>query len=113
LDAWKASGRQADTLKSISAEELKQRMEDNAPVFDVRKDGEWETAHIPSAKHTSLEKINIFLDEFPETKPFYVHCAGGYRSVIAASILKSRGVHNVVDVAGGFKAIKEAGIEVI
>ena len=113
LEAWKAAGLQVDTLDSISAEELKERMNSDAPVFDVRKDGEWANAHIPSATHTSLDIINTHLDEFPSEEPFYVHCAGGYRSVIAASILKARGIHNVVDVAGGFKAIKEAGIKVV
>jgi hydroxyacylglutathione hydrolase len=67
---------------------------------------------IVNATHTSLEFINQYLNEFPSDKPFYIHCAGGYRSVIANSILKSRGIHNGIDVAGGFKAIKEAGIAV-
>jgi rhodanese-related sulfurtransferase len=50
--------------------------------------------------------------EFPKNKPFYIHCAGGYRSMIASSILKSRGIHNLIDVKGGFKAIQEAGISI-
>ena len=111
IDAWIAAGKETDSMESVPASTLKDKLEQDAEVFDVRKDGEWEGAHIPSAKHASLEFINEHLSKFPKEKPFYVHCAGGYRSVIAASILKARGYHNVIDVAGGFKAIKEAGIE--
>ncbi|MFT5078068.1 MAG: hydroxyacylglutathione hydrolase [Patiriisocius sp.] len=112
IAAWKKAGKEVASMESISAETLKTKISEDALVFDVRKDGEYENAHIPSAKHTSLEIINSHLDAFPEDEPFYVHCAGGYRSVIAASVLKARGIHNVIDVAGGFKAIKEAGIEI-
>ena len=87
-------------------------MQSNVPIVDVRNDGEYNTAHIPQAQHAPLGFLNDYLDGLPENETFYLHCAGGYRSVIAASILKSRGIHNVVDVAGGFKAIKEAGIPV-
>ena len=68
--------------------------------------------NVINAKNTPLDYINNYLTEFPKENTFYLHCAGGYRSVIAASILKSRGIHNLVDIQGGFKAIKEAGIEV-
>ncbi|MAZ73891.1 MAG: MBL fold metallo-hydrolase [Flavobacteriaceae bacterium] len=111
IHAWKKAGKETDSMQSVPAETLKEQLSNNVPVFDVRKDGEFKNAHIPNATHTSLEFINQHLDKFPENEPFYVHCAGGYRSVIAASILKARGIHNVIDVAGGFKAIKEAGIE--
>ena len=112
LKAWQGSGRGMGAIDSVRAVTLKEQIENGAPVFDVRKDGEFETSHIPSAKHTSLECINKHLDECPKDKPFDIHCAGGYRSVIAASILKSRGIHNGIDVAGGFKAIKEADIAI-
>lgn len=108
--AWEKAGKEIDTLTSVSAETLKEKMQSNVPIVDVRNDGEYNTAHIPQAKHAPLGFLNDYLDGLPENEPFYLHCAGGYRSVIAASILKSRGIHNVVDVAGGFKAIKEAGI---
>ncbi|WP_139855636.1 MBL fold metallo-hydrolase [Aequorivita sinensis] len=110
--AWEKAGKEIDTLTSVSAETLKEKMQSNVPIVDVRNDGEYNTAHIPQAKHAPLGFLNDYLDGLPENEPFYLHCAGGYRSVIAASILKSRGIHNVVDVAGGFKAIKEAGIPV-
>ena len=114
FEAWKAEGKEYDTITSISANELKERLEKDKdlPVFDVRKDGEFTSEHVVNAHHTSLDYLNDHLQEFPKEDNFYVHCAGGYRSVIAASILKSRGYHNLIDVDGGFKAIKEAGVDV-
>ncbi|MGW9684901.1 MBL fold metallo-hydrolase [Flagellimonas sp. 2504JD1-5] len=112
MDVWKAAGKDVDTVESINAETLKQKLEAKVPVFDVRKEPEYNAEHIEEAKLTPLDFLNDHLSEFPEEETFYVHCAGGYRSMIAASILKSRGIHNLVDVAGGFKAIKEAGIPV-
>jgi rhodanese-related sulfurtransferase len=112
IDAWKEAGKDVDTLESVSAETLKNELEKNATVFDVRNDGEYNGAHLPQAVHTPLGFLNDHLKDFPSNEKFYIHCAGGYRSVIAASILKSRGIHNVVDVAGGFAAIKNAGIPV-
>ncbi|WMI65714.1 MBL fold metallo-hydrolase [Aestuariibaculum sp. YM273] len=111
FEAWKHNGFEYDTISSISADEFKSILDkEEVPVFDVRKDGEFKSEHVVNAHHTSLDYLNDYLAEFPEDKPFYVHCAGGYRSVIAASILKSRGIHNLVDVAGGYAAIKNAGI---
>jgi len=111
FEAWKQNGFEYDTISSASAEDLKKALEkEDVPVFDVRKDGEFKAEHVENAHHTSLDYLNDHLAEFPEDKPFYIHCAGGYRSVIAASILKSRGIHNLVDVAGGYAAIKNAGI---
>ena len=110
FETWQKAGKQTDSVRSIPATEFKEEA-GNSPVFDVRKPGEWQAEHVKDAKHTSLSEINEHLAEYPENETFYVHCAGGYRSMIAASILKSRGIHNLVDVQGGFKAIKEAGVE--
>jgi rhodanese-related sulfurtransferase len=76
----------------------------------VRKDGEFLFEHIQGATHTPLDFINDHLGAFPKKGTFFMHCAGGYRSVIAASMLKKRGIHNIIDVKGGFKAIKETNI---
>lgn len=113
MEAWENSGKGIDRLESISAEIFKEKLIDDVPVVDVRYPNEYDNAHISGAKLAPLGSINEFIYELPKSENFYVHCAGGYRSVIASSILKSRGIHNVVDVAGGFKAIKEAGIEEI
>ncbi|MGO3181710.1 MAG: MBL fold metallo-hydrolase [Aequorivita sp.] len=112
IDGWKEAGKEIDTLESVDAETLKNKMERNVPVIDVRNDGEFSNGHIPKAVHAPLSFLNDHINEFPKNEKFYLHCAGGYRSVIAASILKSRGIHNVVDVAGGFAAMKNAGITV-
>jgi len=113
MQSWKDSGKDFDTISSIAAADLQTVLNDKTtPVFDVRKIGEYQSEHVKNAKHTPLSDLNNYLGEFPEKETFYVHCAGGYRSVIAASILKSRGIHNLVDVAGGFAAIKKSNIEV-
>jgi len=112
MDAWQEAGKQMDTVDSVSAEELKDLMEKDVPIYDVRKESEYTAEHVEDANLTPLDFINDHLSEFPEQETFYVHCAGGYRSMIASSILKSRGIHNLVDVAGGFADIKKAGIPV-
>ena len=113
FEAWQAANKEVDTITSVTASELKEALKsENIFVFDVRKDSEYSSEHIPSAQNTPLSFLNNHLAEFPSNGVCYVHCAGGYRSVIAASLLKSRGIHNLIDVAGGFKAIKDAKIEV-
>jgi len=110
FDAWKSSGKEVDALAQVTAEELKGIT--NATVVDVRKSGEYLSEHLIDAINVELDYINDQMSSVPQEGTFYVHCAGGYRSVIASSILKARGYHNMVDVAGGFKAIKEAGLNV-
>jgi glyoxylase-like metal-dependent hydrolase (beta-lactamase superfamily II)/rhodanese-related sulfurtransferase len=108
FDAWKAAGKEFDSISSVSAETLAQEYQHGeVSIFDVRKSTEYLSEHIEGANNTPLNFLNNHLAEYPKGKPFYIHCAGGYRSVIAASILKSRGIHNLIDVAGGFKAIAE------
>ncbi|HCP40254.1 MAG TPA: MBL fold metallo-hydrolase [Cryomorphaceae bacterium] len=109
FDAWKKVEKEIDTLEQITAKELKDV--ESPIVVDVRKDGEYFSEHMPTAIHASLDCINDRMVDIPTEGTFYIHCAGGYRSVIAASILKARGFHNMVDVAGGFSAMKKAGID--
>jgi len=111
FDSWKAAGLEYDTITSVSAEVLEAKMEENVPVFDVRKPGEYSAEHILEVPSTPLDFLNEHIAEFPKEENFYLHCAGGYRSVIAASILKARGYHNVINVLGGFAAIKNTGIK--
>jgi len=110
--AWEAAGKETDSVKSVPASELEHvaKADKNTAIFDVRKPGEFESEHLEAAQSTPLDYINKHLSEFPSDQEFYVHCAGGYRSMIAASILKSRGIHNLVDVQGGYKAIKETSL---
>ena len=111
LDAWKAAGKEVDTVHSVPASELAASYSDFSDrIFDVRKPGEYLSEHIEQAHHTPLGSLNDHLAEFPQDGSFYVHCAGGYRSMIASSILKSRGIHNIIDVQGGWGAISQTEI---
>lgn len=113
IAAWKADGKEADTIESISAEEFAKRFaKDKLRVVDVRKDGEYLAEHVDGAWQASLQYINQNLAAFSKEEPNYIHCAGGYRSMVAASLLKARGYHNIIDVAGGFNAIKKTDVKV-
>jgi glyoxylase-like metal-dependent hydrolase (beta-lactamase superfamily II)/rhodanese-related sulfurtransferase len=111
FETWKKAAMEYDTVASITTSQFKkEEKEKHLPIFDVRKESEFLSEHVVDAKNTPLEFLNDHIASFPE-QSFFVHCAGGYRSMIAASILKSRGIHNLIDVKGGFKAIKETGIK--
>lgn len=113
FSAWKKAGKEIDTIDSQSVEAvMKPLSAKGTPVYDVRKPSEYEAEHLTIAHSTPLDFINDHLAEFPAEQTFYLHCAGGYRSVIAASILKSRGIHNLVDISGGFDVLKDSGLEV-
>ena len=113
FDAWKKAAMEYDKVGEMDAPSLsKVASEKETLVFDVRKESEYASEHIQQAVNTPLNYLNGHLAKFPENEPFYIHCAGGYRSMIAASILKSRGIHNFVNVTGGFKAIKDTKIPV-
>jgi glyoxylase-like metal-dependent hydrolase (beta-lactamase superfamily II)/rhodanese-related sulfurtransferase len=111
IEAWKKDGKEIDSVTSVPATELEAAYtEHKENIFDVRKASEYLSEHIKEAQNTPLSEINTHLATFPKDKTFFVHCAGGYRSMIAASILKSRGYHNLIDVQGGFKAIAQTNI---
>ncbi|MFZ1692723.1 MAG: MBL fold metallo-hydrolase [Flavobacteriales bacterium] len=111
--AWKADGKDVDSIERIDAAEFAKRFNaGKLRVVDVRKDGEYEAEHVDGAWHASLQFINQNLAAFSKDETNYVHCAGGYRSMIAASLLKVRGYHNLVEVRGGFNAIKTTDVKV-
>lgn len=109
LQAWTDAGKETDSIRSISAEELAAKLKADAelPILDVRKDSEYQAEHIIGAENVPLDFINEKMPEIDKDQTCYVHCAGGYRSMIFTSILRARGFHNLIDVKGGFKAIKE------
>jgi rhodanese-related sulfurtransferase/glyoxylase-like metal-dependent hydrolase (beta-lactamase superfamily II) len=111
FETWKNAGKEVDTVKRITAQELEQ-MNDNTIIFDVRKISEFQSEHLVDAKNIPLNEINNRMEDFPKDQPFILHCAGGYRSMIAASMLKQRGFDNFVDVVGGFTAIKNTKLPV-
>ena len=113
FEAWKKASMEYDVVSSITAEAFKTAYETHKTnVFDMRRESEFLSEHILDAHNTPLNFINDYLAEFKSNQPFFIHCAGGYRSMIAASILKSRGIHNLINIKGGFSAIKETSIQV-
>jgi len=113
FESWKKEGKEYDVVDSITAKDFKHiSYNEEFQIFDVRKESEYLSESVLNATNTPLSFINEYLAEYPKGKNFYIHCAGGYRSMIAASILKSRGIHNIIDIQGGFKAIKDAGVKV-
>ncbi|BDD01864.1 MBL fold metallo-hydrolase [Persicobacter psychrovividus] len=112
IDAWKAAGQTIQTITSISATEFSELLTATESVLDVRKTGEYLSEHIDLEGVISapLDTINDWWPTLDKNKTYYVHCAGGYRSMITASILKSRGIDRIIDIAGGFKAIKATNV---
>jgi hydroxyacylglutathione hydrolase len=110
IDAWKNAGKKIASIKSISAEEFAGKLIPTATgtgitTLDVRKPGEYDNQHIKNVPNKPLDFINEWMDNIDRNTEYYIHCAGGYRSMIAASILKARGFDKLVDIAGGFSAI--------
>jgi glyoxylase-like metal-dependent hydrolase (beta-lactamase superfamily II)/rhodanese-related sulfurtransferase len=113
FEAWEKSGQETDSSERIDTVKLERLIkENNVKLFDVRKESEFQSQHLEGAINTPLNIINDHLAAFPKDEFFVIHCAGGYRSMIASSILKARGWDNFADVIGGFDAIKETNLEV-
>ena len=113
IEAWKAAGKEVDTIESISAENFAKKYSENEGkllVKDVRKETEYRAEHVEEAECVSLAYLSNNMAAFSKAETNYIHCAGGYRSMIAASILKSRGYDNIVDIAGGFAAIAKTEV---
>jgi rhodanese-related sulfurtransferase len=110
FSTWEKAGKETDVANRISALELETQMNNHPLIIDVRNEAEFEAEHIEGAINVPLDYINYNLSAFPKDKPFVIHCAGGYRSMIASSILKARGWEDFADVKGGFKAIAETTV---
>ena len=112
IEAWKNAGKELDTIESIDALALEKIMQEdtNAQVIDVRKPTEFEAEHAENAENVPLDYINEHMGDLQRDQKYYVHCAGGYRSVIMASILKARGFDKLVNIEGGFGAMKKTSI---
>ncbi len=104
--AWLASGKEADVVDRISPEQFARVAEiGKDKIVDIRKETEYAAEHIEEAYNRPLANINEWIKDINPEEHFFMHCAGGYRSMIAASILQSRGYRNFTEVQGGFKAI--------
>ncbi len=108
IEAWKKAGNEVDSIETIDAEAFAVRQQETA-VLDVRRKSEFDAEHVVGAQNLPLDFINKLMDEVERDRTYLVHCAGGYRSVIAISILKARGFDKLINVAGGYNAIKASG----
>jgi glyoxylase-like metal-dependent hydrolase (beta-lactamase superfamily II)/rhodanese-related sulfurtransferase len=110
FDAWKNSGKEISKITSIPADEFAQKLNSSEiNILDVRKPGEYESQHLKGVDSHPLDFIKDWTNLLDKSKEYYVHCAGGYRSMIATSILKAKGYNKLTDVAGGFSAIEKTG----
>ena len=113
IESWTAAGKDIDNIPSVSVTDFESNLnaQPGLKILDVRKPGEYETGHLVSVESHPLDYINEWMNEIKPDETYYIHCAGGYRSMIAASILKARGVNEVIDVAGGYAAIKSTSLK--
>ena len=111
IKAWLEAGKETDQIHSVTADEMADGLKkhQDRKVLDVRKKSEHFSEHIIDAENVPLDFINASMAQIDKNKTYYVHCAGGYRSMIFISILKARGYDHLIDVKGGFKAIRESG----
>ncbi len=110
FESWKNAGKEIETAERIAAEKLKEVYNENLLIFDVRKNSEFESEHLAGAINVPLNKIHLHLDSFPKDRPFILYCAGGYRSMIAVSVLKQNGFKDLADVEEGFSGIKKTDL---
>lgn len=111
INAWIDSGNEVDSVESINKNEFEKLFsEANTKIFDVRTESEFNSEHVIGACNIPLNKLNANLEKINSNGVNYIHCAGGYRSMIASSILKARGIHNFIDIKGGYSAISDSSI---
>jgi len=109
FEAWKKAGQEVDVIPQVDADQLADLVAKGENVLDVRKKSEYDSEHVVDAENAPLDFINDSMQVIKRNKIYFVHCAGGYRSMIFISTLRARGFDNLVDVKGGFKAMKESG----
>lgn len=112
FEAWKADGRETDTITTVTTEELANiiEKEGHVNILDIRKNSEYLSEHVIDAENAPLDYINDSMTKVNKDKTYYVHCAGGYRSMVFNSILRARGYDNLIDIKGGFDAMKDSGL---
>lgn len=111
FETWEKAEKETDSIKRISAEQFASEVSiGHDKVIDIRKEGEYSAEHVDEAYSKPLAYINNWINEIDPKEHFYIHCAGGYRSMIAASILQARGYRNFTEIEGGFNAIAKTGL---
>ncbi len=112
FDAWKKAGEETDRIEEIEADDFARLYQErDLKLLDLRRVSEYETQHVKGAIHFPLDFISRNMNEIDREHTYYLHCGGGYRSMIGASILRSRGFEHLVNIRGGFKALKETSLE--
>jgi hydroxyacylglutathione hydrolase len=109
IDAWKKAGQELDVIPQVDVDQLNNLAATGENILDVRKKSEYDSEHVVGAENAPLDFINDSMQIINKNQTYYVHCAGGYRSMIFISTLRARGFDNLVDVKGGFKSIKDSG----
>ncbi|WP_411031681.1 MBL fold metallo-hydrolase [Spongiimicrobium sp. 3-5] len=110
IAAWKAAGREIETISTITADEMAQlKIREELNILDVRRASEYNSEHVENAINTPLDYLDDSITKVDKNKTYYVHCKSGYRSMVFVSILKSKGYRNLIDIKGGLEAIKETG----
>ncbi|HLP12351.1 MAG TPA: rhodanese-like domain-containing protein, partial [Flavobacteriales bacterium] len=111
FDAWFKAGKETDTINRITAEQFALQVKiGESKIIDVRKESEYDAEHVKEAYNKPLAYLNDWIKEINSKEHFYLYCAGGYRSMIAASILQARGYRNFTEVEGGFNAISGTNV---
>lgn len=111
FDAWKKAGKEIDTVHRITAEDFAKQVKiGESKVIDIRKESEYCAEHVEESYSKPLASINEWIKDINPKEPFFLHCAGGYRSMIAASILQARGFRNFTEIEGGFNAIAKTDL---
>jgi hydroxyacylglutathione hydrolase len=110
MESWNGD---VETVTSIRAVELKERLKSNPVILDVRKQGEWNTGHLKIARFMPLADLKDNLPTLDKNKTYVVHCGGGYRSMIAISLMRQQGFKNLINIYGGFEALQSAGLEMV
>ncbi|MBW8522263.1 MBL fold metallo-hydrolase [Chryseobacterium chendengshani] len=109
FQSWKNSTKEIDEVRRISPDEFAEKFNENSKIIDVRKPTEYFSEHIDNAYNKPLDEISDWVSTIDDSEHFFVHCAGGYRSMIAASVLNSHGIRNFTEIEGGFNGIKKTG----
>ncbi|MFT5963314.1 MAG: hydroxyacylglutathione hydrolase [Flavobacterium sp.] len=111
FETWKKAEKETDIVNRITATEFTKEVKiGESKVIDIRKDSEYAAEHVDEAFSKPLANINEWIKDIDNKEPFFIHCAGGYRSMIAASILQARGFRNFIEIEGGFNAIAKTEI---
>jgi hydroxyacylglutathione hydrolase len=113
ISAWKNAGKKSETIDSITAEDFVAKVDPSSNILDVRKLAEVESGMVENAQHMCLSKLQTELNSLDKNKHYFVHCAGGYRSMMAASILKQKGFTKITNVLGGMGKISATGIKLV